>query len=80
MKWDLFNLTIYGVRLSPLIKPLWDVFAVSRELVSRVNVVRGMIHLTLKERATFGRMNHTPVSMDDIDQVTIDYSRSLGKW
>lgn len=80
MKWDLFNLTIYKVRLLPPIKSFWDVFAVSRELVSRVNVVHGMIHLTLKERAPFGQMNHTPISVDDFDQVTIDYNRTIGKW
>lgn len=73
-------MTIYRVKLSPPSKSLWDVFAVSRELVTRVNVVRGMIHLTLKERAAFGQMNHTLISMVYIDQVTIDYNKSLGKW
>lgn len=73
-------MTIYKIRLLPLSKSLWDAFAVSRELVSRVNVVRGMIHLTLKERAAFGQMNHTLISMDYINRVTIDYNKSLGKW
>lgn len=58
---------------------LWDVFAVNRELVSRVRVICGMIHCTLKERAAFGQMNHTLTSMDYIDQVTIDYNGSPGK-
>lgn len=50
-----------------------------RELVSSVNVVCGVIHLTLKDRAAFGQMNHKLLSMNYIDQVILDYSKSLSK-
>lgn len=71
---------IYRVRVLFLSKPLWDAFAVSKELVSRVAVVCGMIHLTLSERDAFVRMNHALISMDYTDQITIDYNKSPGKW
>lgn len=72
-------MTISEVRLLTPSKMLRGVFAVNKELESRVHAICGMIHCTLKERAAFRQMNHTPNSMDYIDQVTIDYIGSPGK-
>lgn len=71
-------MNIYRVRLLFLSKSLWAAFAVSKELVSRVTVVCGMIHLTLSERAAFVRMNHALISMDYT--FTTECNKSPGKW
>lgn len=73
-------MNIYRVRLLFLSKSLWTAFAVSKDLVSRVTVVCGMIHLTLSERAAFVRMNHALISMDYTEQVTTECNKSPGKW